>query len=193
MNTKSPRILFWSDHHISHTRAYYFDSADGDRKMRPFKDMYECEKLMIENYNSCVNDNDVVYFLGDVLFDKKRAEVLSLMKKGAKHLVLGNHDNKGDISFYRQYFDKIYGLLYKPKIKSILSHVPVHPYFLGPQDYLKGETRFNYCIHGHTHDNHVLTYKESKDYRYLNCCVEVTNYKPVTFEELKEINFNIKC
>lgn len=192
MNSKNPKVLYFSDLHISHEKAYSFNSKDGDRKMRPFADMYECEALMVENYNKYVNDNDIVYFLGDILMDRNRAQILSFMKKGAKHLVLGNHDNKGDVNFYRQYFDKIYGVLYKPKIKAILSHMPVHPYFLGPQDYLNGESRFDYVIHGHTHDNHVLLPDGTKDRRYLNCCVEVTNYKPVTFEELKEINLMYK-
>lgn len=190
MNSKNAKVLYWSDLHIGHLKAYSFDSRDGDRKMRPFTDMYECEALMVANYNKYVNDNDVVYFLGDILLDKSRAQVLSFMKKGAKHLVLGNHDNKGDVSFYRQYFDKIYGVLYRPKIKSILSHVPVHSYLLGPQEYLYGATRFDYNIHGHLHDNQVKLPDGSKDYKYLNCCVEVTNYKPVTFEELKEINLS---
>jgi calcineurin-like phosphoesterase family protein len=187
------KIYYWADLHIGHAKAYTFGSKDGDRKMRPFKDMYEGEKMMVDNYNSIVTDNDIVYFLGDVLLDKDRTDVLSFMKKGAKHLVLGNHDNKGDVAFYRQFFDKIYGVLYRPKIKSILSHMPVHPSFLGPQTYLSGDTRFDTCIHGHTHDNHVLLSDRSKDYRYLNCCVEVTNYKPVTFEQLTEINLNIEC
>lgn len=184
-------IYFWGDQHFRHSNAYKFPSKDGDRKMRPFASMEECELLMVENYNKIVNDDDIVYFLGDVILDRKGSEILSLMKKGAKHLILGNHDNKGDVSFYRQYFDKIYGVVYKPKIKSILTHVPIHPYLLGPQAYLNGESRFDYSLHGHLHDNHVLTNEGIKDYRYLNCCVEVVNYKPVTFEELKEINFNI--
>jgi calcineurin-like phosphoesterase family protein len=182
-------VYFWADAHIGHKNAYNFVDKDNN-PMRPFKDMYECEKLMVDNYNLIVNDNDIVYFLGDILLDKARAEVLSFMKKGSKHLVLGNHDNKGDVTFYRQYFDKIYGVLYQPKLKSILSHMPVHPYLLGPQKYLNGETRFEYSIHGHLHDSHVLNTDGTKDKRYLNCCVEIVGYKPVTFEELKEINNN---
>jgi calcineurin-like phosphoesterase family protein len=180
---------FWGDQHFRHSNAYKFPSKDGDRKMRPFNTMEECELLMVENYNKIVKDDDIVYFLGDVILDKKGAQILSFMKKGAKHLILGNHDNKGDVSFYRQYFDKIYGVLYLPKLKSILSHVPVHNSFLGPQDYLEGEVRFEYNVHGHCHDNHILLSNSSiKDSRYLNTCVEVVDYKPVTFEQLIEIN-----
>lgn len=142
-------VYFWGDLHIGHQNAYKFPSKDGDRKMRPFASMEECELLMVENYNKIVKDDDIVYFLGDIILDKKRTEVLSFMKKGAKHLILGNHDNKGDVSFYRQYFDKVYGVLYLPKLKSILTHVPVHSSMLGPQSYLNGEERFKYNIHGH--------------------------------------------
>jgi calcineurin-like phosphoesterase family protein len=181
---------FWADNHIGHTNVYNFIGKDSER-MRPFRNMYECEKVMVDNYNAIVKDDDIVYFLGDVLLDKSRAFILSDMKKGSKHLILGNHDNKEDVSFYRQYFDKIYGVLYKPKIKCILSHIPVHPYFLGPQKYLNNAVRFEYNIQGHTHDSHVLENTGRKDLRYLNCCVETTNYKPVILEELKEINQKI--
>ena len=60
---------------------------------------------------------------------------------------------------------------------------------LGPQSYLNGETRFEYNIQGHLHDNHIkLPNSNIKDMRYLNTCVEVVNYKPVTFDELISIN-----
>ena len=182
-------ILFWGDLHIGHQNAYKFPSKDGDRQMRPFNSLEDCELLMVENYNKIVKDDDVVYFLGDIILDKKRSDVLSFMKKGAKHLILGNHDNKGDVAYYRNYFDKVYGVLYLPKLRSILSHIPVHSSFLGPQDYLGNEVRFEYNIHGHLHDNHImLSNSKIKDQKYLNTCVEVVDYKPVTFEELKEIN-----
>lgn len=185
----SRNTYLWGDLHVGHQNAYKFPSKDGDRKMRPFASMEECELLMVENYNKIVKDDDIVYFLGDIILDKKRAEVLSFMKKGAKHLILGNHDNKGDVSFYRQYFDKVYGVLYLPKLKSILTHVPVHSSMLGPQNYLNGESRFDYNITGHLHDNHIMLPNSNiKDMRYLNTCVEVVNYKPVTFDELISIN-----
>lgn len=177
------KVFLWSDLHISHSRAYSFDSQDGERKMRPFKDMYECEKTMVDNYNSIVGDNDKVYFLGDIFLNKDRAGILKFMKKGSKHLVMGNHDNKGDITFYREFFDKIYGVLYLPKIKCILSHMPVHSYFLGPQDYLQGQTRFDYNIHGHcvSIDTEILTIQGWKSYKDL-----------IIGEEVYSLNSNLE-
>jgi len=181
-------IYFWGDLHLGHSNAYKFPSADGDRNMRSFSSMYACEKVMVDNYNSIVKDNDIVYFLGDVWLDKKRGpQILKYMKKGSKHLIMGNHDNKSDINTYIECFDKIYGVLYLPKIKCILSHVPIHPSFLGPQIHLEGKVRFDYNIAGHTHDYHIKK-EHKKDMRYLNSCVEIVNYRPVTFEQLKEIN-----
>lgn len=181
-------IFFWGDLHIGHSNAYKFQSATSDKRMREFYHIDHAEQLMIDNYNAIVKTDDIVYFLGDICFGKERgASVLSKMVKGSKHLIMGNHDNKGDISFYREYFDKVYGVLYLPRIKCILSHIPVHPIFLGPQVHLNNETRFNFNITGHTHDYHIRK-EGKKDPAYLNSCVEVVNYKPVTFEQLKIIN-----
>jgi len=109
------------------------------------------------------------------------------MKKGSKRLIMGNHDNKGDVAAYREYFDKVHGVLYLNKIKAMGSHVPVHPRFLCKDEYAD-QVRFLYNIHGHTHDNFVMKADGTKDGRYLNCSVEVVNYMPVTLEELIVLN-----
>lgn len=179
-------IRYWSDLHLGHDNAYKFASYRNPKeRMREFKCRAECEELMIKNYNEIVKTNDIVYFLGDICFNKDSLKLLKRMQKGSKRLIMGNHDNKEDVKTYREYFDKIYGVLYFNKIKAIGSHVPLHPKIFNKSN---GESRFLYNIHGHTHDSFVINEKREKDIRYLNCSVEVVNYKPVTLEELKILN-----
>ena len=179
------KTYFTSDLHLGHRKIYDLPFPSAYNKlqpMRPFSAMEECEKYMVDQYNKIVKPDDKVYFLGDILFDKNRAYVLKQMKHGNKYLVLGNHDNKGDVQFYREYFCKIYGVLYLNKIKAILSHIPVHPYLLNEKSY-EGQSRFHYNIHGHTHDHYIINGAD-RDRRYLNASVEVNDYRPISFEEL---------
>lgn len=183
-----PTIRFISDLHLGHKNIYKFTSSvDSTRPMREFNEMEECERVMVENYNRVVGDGDIVYFLGDIWFDKKHADVLTQMKKGSKRLVLGNHDNKGDIANYRKYFDKVHGVLYLNKLKAIASHMPVHPRFLGYEEY-SGTCRFTHNIHGHTHDHYVMLEGRGgnniRDTRFINVSVEVLDYTPRSAEEL---------
>lgn len=48
---------------------------------------------LINNWNSVVNDNDIVFILGDFCFDQRTQWVKFLKQlKGKKYLVQGNHD-----------------------------------------------------------------------------------------------------
>ena len=169
------KTWFWSDLHIGHNKIYTlpFPSVKDNReRMRPFSTAEEAEEAMVEGYNSVIGQDDTVYFLGDVSFSKKGLDLLNKMTKGNKHLVLGNHD-KFSMNLYSKYFDKIYGVLYLPLVKSIATHIPVDPYFL-----MNG--KFKTCIQGHTHDGTV------GDDRYINVSVEQTNYRPISLWELRD-------
>ena len=60
---------------------------------RPFADAEEMDRVIIENWNSVVNDNDDVYIVGD-FSHKSEKPVTGYLKqlKGRKHLIAGNHD-----------------------------------------------------------------------------------------------------
>jgi calcineurin-like phosphoesterase family protein len=79
-------IYFTSDLHINHKNVIKYCN-------RPFPDTKEMELKLIENYNAIINDEDTVYFLGDIFFcgvnDAKR---IMTKLKGNKILVIGNHD-----------------------------------------------------------------------------------------------------
>jgi calcineurin-like phosphoesterase family protein len=74
-----------SDLHLCHQAAIGFDN-------RPFANLDEMHKKIIDNWNNVIKGLDNVYILGDVGW--KQDETIEIIKKmkGKKHLILGNHD-----------------------------------------------------------------------------------------------------
>lgn len=163
------KIFFISDLHLGHKRILEFSPERGGT------DVISHSEWLVQQWNSVVTKNDLVWVLGDVCFDKTHLKYLKRMK-GTKHLILGNHD-QFPLDTYLQYFNKIHGLM---KYKGHwLSHAPVH----------EGSLR-NLCnIHGHVHANSVQYYNYlhntlEDEYRYINVCVEANNGVPQTLEDL---------
>ena len=52
-------IYFTSDMHLGHEAIIRMQN-------RPFENAEEMNRILIENYNSVVQKNDTVYFLGDI-------------------------------------------------------------------------------------------------------------------------------
>ena len=59
MKFETQNIFFTSDFHVGHTNVIRFDG-------RPFKDVDEMNQSLIDNWNSVVGDEDVVFYLGDL-------------------------------------------------------------------------------------------------------------------------------
>lgn len=87
MGRRIRNTFFTADWHIGHKNILKFDN-------RPFKDINHMREGLIRRYNSIVEIQDVVYFLGDMGFagDDLRHTIDRL--NGTKILVLGNHDKK---------------------------------------------------------------------------------------------------
>ena len=79
---------FISDLHLGHKNVLKFDN-------RPFINIEEHDKTIIDNWNNKVNDNDDVYVLGDISWHNatKTIEIFKQLK-GRIHLIQGNHDNR---------------------------------------------------------------------------------------------------
>ena len=80
-----PDTFFTSDTHFGHGNILKFCS-------RPFVSAAEMDEVLIQNWNSLVKKDDVVYLLGDFSFGdiKKYTDRLN----GNINLILGNHDKK---------------------------------------------------------------------------------------------------
>jgi len=176
-----------SDHHLGHTNSWEkFKLSDGS-PLRPFTSTEEMNETMIERHNAKVKEQDTVYFLGDVVINKKYLELVKRMN-GRKILVRGNHDIFKDEDYRSVGFEQMHGVRVFVD-KFILSHIPLHPDCV--------TERFKVNVHGHLHANEVkmpwgvnadrneIIYADFPDPRYLCVSVEHTNYEPLHFDEVQ--------
>lgn len=159
------KIWFCSDHHFGHENIIKYAG-------RPFKDVEEMNKAMIQKHNFLVDEEDKVYFLGDVAFSQNVFHRIMPHLKGKKRLILGNHD-RFKLKEYFKHFHKIYGSFnFKSDGFSFhCTHYPAKEISFNPNgDFIN--------VHGHIHE------KVIDDPRYINICVEQTAYAPVDVEWL---------
>lgn len=182
LNLKPIRdVWLISDPHLNHSNILRFTKKDGS-KCRPFNTLSEMNERIIYEHNKVVKPQDKWYCLGDVYFgNQSEADVLLSRMMGHKRLIVGNHDTiygKGNI--LQKHFEKIFLWRKWSGMALLLSHVPVHPSTLG-EDRFSGEDFVN--IHGHTHNN------GSPKGPYKSVCVELTDYKPIHIEEVKDYRY----
>ena len=139
---------------------------------RPFVDAAEVDRAMIERWNETVSSEDTVWHLGDFGADGREAEVLSRLN-GKINLVKGNHDTASN-AYYRQAgFAEVYDLPVVYNGFFILSHEPLYV-----------STNMPYAnLFGHVHANPI--YKDFSN-QHVCVCVERTDYRPISLEEIME-------
>ena len=179
-----PGVFLVSDTHFGHAGVCRFTRNDGVTKLRPWDDPSEMDEHLVKVYNERVKPNDKIYFLGDVVINRKALSTLARLN-GDKVLIRGNHDIFRDAE-YRQYFREL--RTYHVMNGLILSHIPIHSGSLG---------RFGCNIHGHLHANRVMKargvdartgeilYSDEIDPRYHNVSVEqLPDFAPILFEDV---------
>jgi len=183
-----PSVFLYSDPHFGHQGVCRFIRNDGVTKLRPWDNADEMDEHLVKVYNERVKPNDKIYFLGDVVINRRALTTLARLN-GDKVLIRGNHDIFPDRE-YREYFRELRA--YHVMNGLILSHIPIHLESLG---------RFGCNIHGHLHANRVMKprgvdtetgeilYSDEIDPRYYNVSVEqLPDFAPILFEDvLKKI------
>lgn len=155
-----------ADPHFGHANICKFTNYDGT-KVRPWDEVGEMDRALIENWNSVVSENDRVYLLGDVCFSANKMNEYIPQLKGRICLVPGNHEPP-KMKKYFDVFDDVRG--YVQRDGWIMSHIPIHPDCMG---------RWKYNIHGHLHGNVI-----KDDPRYVCVSVEHTKYTPIELTQL---------
>jgi calcineurin-like phosphoesterase family protein len=181
--TKFVNRFVISDHHLGHQNSWEKFKLEDGSPLRPFTSNEEMNETMIERHNAKVKEHDTVYFLGDVVINKKYLELVKRMN-GRKILVRGNHDIFKDEEYREVGFEQLHGVRVFVD-KFILSHIPLHPDCV--------TERFRVNVHGHLHANQVMSWQVidedivyKPDPRYLCVCVEQTDYTPLHFDEVEE-------
>lgn len=173
------KTFFTADLHFGHKNIIRFDN-------RPFTSVEEMDEALIQNWNSRVSDEDLVYILGDISWydDAKTCEIFSRLK-GRKVLIKGNHDRiHGNI---RKFFEEVtsYKEITLDGKHIVLCHYPI--VFFNKHHY------GSYMFYGHVHNSHE--WQMTKNYRreleeldikcnMYNVGVMVQGYQPVTFDEI---------
>ena len=177
---------FISDLHFGHKNCLAYDN-------RPFQDVDEHDKAIIENWNRVVGKDDDVYILGDISWHKtdKTIEFFEQLK-GKLHLIIGNHDKKLLKNFkIRQLFVEVceYKELYVDnKIGIVLCHYPIVCFKNHYYNWI--------MLYGHVHNSFEWNMTEDqrkmmkelydKSCRCYNtgCMMEYMNYTPRTLDEI---------
>ena len=136
------KIYLTSDTHFSHSNILEYC-----KDTRPYKSIEHMNEIMINQWNEIVQDNDLVYHLGDVGFGSVEDLTTTVNRlNGRKVLIKGNHDLR--YLKHQQFcdcFEEIhnYHEIKFNKIKIVLFHYPIKAFH--GQDY--GAI---HC-HGHLH------------------------------------------
>lgn len=144
---------------------------------RPFKNIKEMHKTLIDNWNNSIDENDLVIILGD-FYGGSRIFSHFLMKNlnGEKILVKGNHDFKFRLKrLIETKRIKIYNKVefFLENYHFILTHKPI-----------KNISKQTINLHGH-HHRVLLPSKFKKDY-YFNVAVDHNDYKPISIKKIVE-------
>ena len=178
---------FISDLHFGHFNIIRYDN-------RPFNSVDEMDKVLIDNWNSVVSDNDTVYILGDISWHNEEKTVQIFQRlKGKKILIKGNHDKVARGSNIYKCFDGVYDyyeLCLDKKNKVVMSHYPI-PFW-------NGQFRDTIHLYGHVHNSHQWNIMENwmNELRQLQdipmraynvgCMMKWMNYTPRTLDEIIE-------
>ena len=98
-----PRTFLTADWHLGETRLQLMQ--------RPFATSEEHVAHLLEKHNQIVQPEDLVYVVGDVLWQKADPAIyLPVIAKfnGRKILIRGNHDRPFTDEQFRPYFEEIY-------------------------------------------------------------------------------------
>jgi calcineurin-like phosphoesterase family protein len=135
---------------------------------RPFKTVREMDRVMEENWNRAVGQNDTVISVGDFTYDPKDRKRLLNELNGNKILIRGNHDcggpEAGSDHLVLAYRDQMLYLVHNP------DHVP-------------GDWK-GWTIHGHHHGRMPDYPFIDGRYRTINVACELINYTPVDLDRV---------
>ena len=180
--TPQNKIWITSDWHFNHNREFIW-------KIKGFSSVEEMNEAIIERYNSVVEDNDLVYCLGDCGLGGAGQEALNQLKNyierlnGTIIIVQGNHCTDKRIELYRQCKN-----VQQVDIATILKYKGYHfymshfPTLTGNLDD-RGLKHMTLNLFGHTHQKE--NFYEDRPYMY-HVGVDSHDCYPVSLDQIIE-------
>lgn len=192
LDSSKQGIWFTSDLHFGHQNILKFCN-------RPWSTTEEMDEALIANWNAVVQEDDIVFDLGDFAFapNWRWKEILSRLN-GHHILIVGNHDVSrfpGDTIM--DLFERVESqLLLKIDNRYIyLNHYP----FLCYGGTWRNPENAVWQLFGHTHlqkENNSGKDFEKLKYAFptqYDVGTDFNDYKPISFNELSEkINFQVE-
>jgi len=145
---------------------------------RPFKSIEEMDATLIENWNSVVTENDIVYHLGNFAWSPIVADNVIKQLNGNIKFILGEFDEAllEVIEYYQDLVILPNDIFKDYKHKMVLSHYPLADW--------PGKERGIYHFHGHNFNTMRTDLTISNR---VNCCTDFNNYKPMEIKELLKL------
>ncbi len=150
-----------SDLHLAHARIIDYDH-------RPFADLNEMHKALINRWNSVVSETDTVYILGDFCWAKESEWHHYLEPfSGQKVLIRGNHDPKEFSREVKNFFLDIkdYKEITDNGRHVIMCHYPI-PFHRADYD------PNCWMLYGHVHDTREQQFIELLRKSVKQSCIE---------------------
>ena len=171
-------ILYTAELHFGHANVIKHDQ-------RPFSNIDEMDRILIQNWNNRATNRDKIYIDGDLIFKSdKEPEWYLKQLNGKKYLIVGNHDNcilSNNKAL--SYFEDVDKMMY---VKDNGRHIQICHF---PIAEWNGFFKEHYHIYAHIHNNTNDVYNFMKKYeKALNAGCMINNYMPVTLDELIENN-----
>lgn len=177
------KVFFTSDTHFGHENVIKMDQ-------RPFENSDDMQTGLIERWNNKVSPGDIVYVLGDFIWNSRREKEILLALNGQIILISGNHDRLD--SYAKKHLagvkdsDFVNVKLEDGRIQDcVLSH-----YFM---PFYRNHYYGTIHLHGHSHNTkehfeELRIAKELNEKGFTNEIYNVGcmhwNYEPVTLDEI---------
>lgn len=174
-------VYFISDTHFGHNNIHL-------KFRKCFSSVEEHNEIIKYNILTTCGKRDTLWILGDVVMNRNSMSYLEDICNGVEFVsvVLGNHDceygrktNPTVQELLAAGVDSVHGAF---KYKNAwLTHIPMHEreFYREPLN-----------IHGHIHDDMILTSACEIDRRYFNASCEAVDYTPVEYSVIKEFSMS---
>lgn len=143
-------IWFTSDLHFCHNKSFLYEP-------RGFKNINEHNEVIIQNWNSLIQSDDIIYHLGDVMLNDDEQGLRCLQRlNGHIRMIRGNHDSDNRLLKFASCFNVEsvgdWSMMIKDGKQSIyLSHFPTITSNYDIDKPLKARI-LNLCGHTHAQD-----------------------------------------
>ena len=177
----SSKIFFISDFHARHENIIKFCD-------RPWSNKEEMTEGLINNWNSVVSPDDIVFNLGDFIWSGSYGSIVPRLN-GHIHLILGNHDRHINPA-WSKHLEGVHEQL-TLLIDNTIVYLNHFPYLCFPEN--------AYQLFGHVHLSKIKNIgKDFQRCQYLlpnqyDVGVDFNDFKPISWKEVKSrIEYQIK-